>query len=179
MLFHISENDKQAERKTEDPSSSERQQGLGTGLEQQGFGILDADFVSRIATAVSAQLAKQEQEKNLAHTRPIVSNYQYYEKSLPLTTSDVQPALTTPPVQFDTQVFQNAMNNSFDQKRLLKLIPNPYKKSAKSLLEILDQRANELTWDSSGCNKILVVFNKFQKKDGHYSRYLIVSEVGH
>lgn len=67
-----------------------------------------------------------------------------------LLTPIVVPDKTTVPIAFNTQVFQNDMNDGFDHKRLIKMVPKKFQQNAKNLIEAFDDRANELTWDSSG-----------------------------
>jgi len=120
---------------------------------QQGFG-LDADFITRITKLVTAQIKRDNAEET--QSRPVVSNYKYYDRSDPVVTSEVKTVQPDQPQRFSTEVFQNDLNDSFDHKRLLKQVPKRFHEKAKHLINALDDRANELTWDSSGLqsNKI-------------------------
>ena len=45
---------------------------------------------------------------------------------------------------------KNDENDSFDEKRLIRLIPSRHKKQATILLQEFNDRGNELTWNSDG-----------------------------
>lgn len=128
-----------------DPSSSNTE----ASTSQEGFG-LDPDFITRVATKVTEELNRQKRNSEEAETRPIVSNYPAYDRSQPYMSSSVIPAKTLPPVSFDQQRFPNEMSDDFDQKRLLRKVPKNFKIQASNLLKQFEERANELTWDSSG-----------------------------
>lgn len=117
------------------------QEDSGSSTQQEGFG-LDADFVAKVASVVTSQLSKLNSLQEIAKLKPLPSQS--------LSEVVVQPANTVAPVKFDTQVFQNDLNSSFDHKALLHTIPSKYRQSGKSLLEAFDQRANDLTWDAIG-----------------------------
>ena len=55
-----------------------------------------------------------------------------------------------PSTSFNVQVLKNDLNDSFDEEKLLALIPASQKKNAKTLLQQFNIRSNELTWNSSG-----------------------------
>lgn len=124
--------------------------GSSTDTKQEGFG-LNPDFISRITAIVTEQLSKQQEGFNKVQSRPIVSKTQNYEySSTPLVSTNVVPSKTTPPVVFDTQIFENIQDDPFDQNRLLKRVPVKLQANAKNLLKALDERPDELTWDSTG-----------------------------
>lgn len=123
-------------------SSSNIQQHTASTSQQEGFGI-DADFISKVATLVSTHLAKNKAESDRKTNAPL-------ELKTVLPSAFVSASNTVPPIPFDTQVFQNDMNDSFDQKHLLNGVPSRFQQKAKNLLEAFDDRANELTWDSAG-----------------------------
>ena len=52
-----------------------------------------------------------------------------------LLTPIVVPDKTTVPIAFNTQVFQNDMNDGFDHKRLIKMVPKKFQQNAKNLIE--------------------------------------------
>ena len=119
----------------------------------QGFGrefALDGDFISKMALLVSAQISKQKEEEQKRKFRPVVSDdNQFYQKSEPASAC-VTSDNTAPPVPFNNQVFQNDMNDGYDEKRLLKKVPKRFQLNAQNLLNAFNQRPNELTWDLSG-----------------------------
>ena len=125
----------------EEPSTSHSK-------EQEGYGGPDADFISKIASLVKDQLSKERLQESETNIRPIVANEQFYR--LPLVSSSVMPENTTPPVPFDTQIAQNDLNDCFDHKHLLRRVPKKFQTKARNLLNAIDERPNELTWDSSG-----------------------------
>ena len=84
------------------------------------------------------------------HLAPSDPNWQNYEVSQPTTLSNEVIPKTFPPLNFDNKVQQNDLNDRFDETGLLKRIPKPFKKKASALLQIFDERPNEITWDSSG-----------------------------
>lgn len=88
---------------------------------------------------LAKQHAKEEQFKNTPKgVYPAILN------------ASVEDANTVPPIPFDSQVFQNDMNNSFDHKILLKRVPSKFQDRAKALIYAFDERPNDLTWDSAG-----------------------------
>lgn len=83
-------------------------------------------------------------------TRPLINNLQFYERSVPLSVSEVVPESSVPPVPYNNVMLKNDLNDSFDRKAVLKKVPKSWKSNALRLLEIFDERPSELTWDSSG-----------------------------
>lgn len=82
--------------------------------------------------------------------RPTNPNWAYYETIQPTVTSQVESENTSQPKPFDLQLRQNDLNDSFDQKRLLKLVPKPHKKNALKLLEIWELRPNDISYNCQG-----------------------------
>lgn len=72
--------------------------------------------------------------------------------------SSIVPAAATlepkikeyPPTNFDVKLVKDDLNDVFDEQKLLALVPNSHKKSAKILLTQFDKRGEELTWNSTG-----------------------------
>ena len=95
-------------------TSSSHLHGSGSSTQQEGFG-LDADFVAKVASIVTSQLSKLSNVQESSKLKPL--------QNQTLSEVVVQPADTLPPVKFDTQVFQNDLNSSFDHKALLHTIP--------------------------------------------------------
>lgn len=121
---------------------------------QSGFG-LDCDFISKITSLIDSRLAKQQE----ANARPtVVPTYKFYQPTTPVTVTSVGHDNTVPPVPFDCQIFQNDLNDTFDHKNLLKKVPKNFQEQAKNLLKALDERSNELTWDSSGKANLNVLY---------------------
>ena len=90
---------------------------------QQGFG-LDEDAIANIASLVTERLRKTE--------------------------ATAGHIVTSPPVKFDSQIYRNNLNDTYDQRRLLKKVPKKFCVNAEHLLKAFEDRPNELTWDSSG-----------------------------
>lgn len=98
-----------------------------------------------MATLVSNQLNESSHQSDIR--QEIASQI---PKPIELPECVVVPEKTVPPINYDNQVFQNNLNDGFDQKYLLKRIPKRNQPQAENLLKTLSERANELTWDSSG-----------------------------
>ena len=102
-----------------------------------------------MAHRVAQQLSAQ-QSGGGATFPSLNPNWKFYERAQPTVVStDVLPN-TTPPTHFSTPLFQNDLNDSFDEHSLLKRVPKPFKKNAVLLLKAFDERPNELTWDAAG-----------------------------
>jgi hypothetical protein len=54
------------------------------------------------------------------------------------------------PLEYNNLVSKSDEADSFDDKRLLSLIPNGYKKKAKELLRIIDEQGHLITFNSKG-----------------------------
>ena len=80
---------------------------------------------------------------------PLNPNWKYYERAEPTVVVTGTPN-TLPPVHFSNPLFENDLNDSFDENSLLKKVPRLFKKKASLLLKAFDERANEITWDASG-----------------------------
>ena len=52
--------------------------------------------------------------------------------------------------EFNAPIFENDLNDSYDEHALLKKVPKRFKKNAAKLLKTFDEQPNEITWDSSG-----------------------------
>jgi hypothetical protein len=57
---------------------------------------------------------------------------------------------TLPPLPFDSSINKNDENDTFDENRLLSLVPKLYKSKAAELMTIFNSRGQELTWNSTG-----------------------------
>lgn len=53
-------------------------------------------------------------------------------------------------ILFYTSIKKNDFNDQFDENELLNFVPKSKQKLARQLLKVIDARANELTWNSSG-----------------------------
>jgi len=103
----------------------------------------DNVFLDHIVSAVSKKL-------NHTPTRPITENWKFYEKAEPTSITDVLPEDTAPPPHFNNRLCENDLNDSFDENQLLRFVPKRFKEKGKVLLQLFDERPDELTWDSSG-----------------------------
>lgn len=113
--------------------------------QQIGFG-LEPDFISRVATLVANQLNKTSQENDVRQEIALAQ----IPRPVELPGCIVVPEKTAPPINYDVQAFQNDPNDGFDEKYLLRQVPKKSQAQAQNLLKVLNERANELTWSSSG-----------------------------
>lgn len=144
MLFIlISESEKSDESSTKKINSSE-QEGSGDPNLVRSALLQDDKFLDQITIALSDRL------QSTSKARPITSNWIYYDRGQPTTSSTVVPDNTTPQDHFKNEKSENDLNDTFDENILLKFVPRNYKEKAKTLLQIFDDRPNELTWDNSG-----------------------------
>lgn len=118
---------------------SKEQIGAGPSL------LENRDFVTKIADLVAKRISQPA-----IKFRPSDPNWRPYENTEPTVTSEVQQDNIAPPISFSNPIYQNDMNDSFDESALLKKVPKAFKKRAQILLKIFDERPHELTWDSSG-----------------------------
>jgi hypothetical protein len=97
------------------------------------------NFIDKIATLVSKKLQP-----------PIAtSNWQNYNLNPP-NSSNLAVPNSTPALKFDNTIIKNDKNDIFDQKRLLKFVPVPFKQKAKQLLETIEKNPEQLTFSSDG-----------------------------
>lgn len=112
------------------------------------FGTGD-EFITKVADLVTKRIHQNVVPKP-GHFRPSDPNWRFYETAQPTVVSEEVQPNTNPPNNFANPLFQNDLNDSYDETHLLKTVPKPSRKNAASLLKAFDERANELTWDSSG-----------------------------
>jgi hypothetical protein len=105
---------------------------------QEGFGALkkqkdDDDFINKIADVVVQKISiKQGRGDDLSPQVPIIQSSEIH------------------PLEYNNLVSKSDEADSFDDKRLLSLIPNGYKKKAKELLRIIDEQGHLITFNSKG-----------------------------
>ena len=109
-------------------------------LNQVGAGIASGstskDFISKVADLVSKRISVLNSATTSTNNfRPIDPNWRSYETSVPTVIAEVQPN-TNPPVQFDNPIYENNLNDSFDEHHLLKKVPKPSKKKGFSSFKI-------------------------------------------
>ena len=80
---------------------------------------------------------------------PITSRWSNYERSQP-TVVVTEYDRTEPPLHFSAPKFEGDLNDTFDEKALLKKVPKPFKRKAEALLKEFDARPNDITWDAAG-----------------------------
>lgn len=115
---------------------------------QSGSGPdFDDRLISKLTDAISAKLEEKYSRLQVAPTFP---NWQYYETVQPTVSSSVIPEKTTPPIQFENTIEQSSLNDSFDARKLLQSVSSINKQKARALLDILEQRPNDVSFDSSG-----------------------------
>ena len=112
---------------------------FGTGVRSS-----DVNLINTIADVVTKRLTSEA-----PHFSPINRYWKNYERAEPTVVSD-GVVNTTPPIRFSAPIFQNDLNDSFDEHALLKKVPKRFKKNAAKLLRTFDEQPNEVTWDSSG-----------------------------
>ena len=136
----------------ESASTSNAQLGSGTnplpGSSSQSFGCGsdNVELINTIANVVTKKLLSSQDGAHFAAVNPFWKNY---ERTQPTVVSD-GIVNTTPPLSFGAPIYENNLNDSYDEHALLKRVPKQYKKSGAKLLKIFDQRPNEVTWDSAG-----------------------------
>lgn len=64
--------------------------------------------------------------------------------------AEVSPNTTAPEYSFSSPIQKDDLNDIFDEEQLISLISKPNREKAKQLLQIFNERSNELTWNSSG-----------------------------
>ena len=109
-------------------------------------------LISELAVRVAKHLSsasKQSGSGSATAFPPLIPNWKYYERAQPSVVATEVPN-TTPPTHFSNPLFENDLNDSFDENGLLKKVPKLFKKKASLLLKAFDERANEITWDASG-----------------------------
>lgn len=132
------------EKKEAQSQQSIVQSGSGTSNESNVF---DDSMITRLTDAISSKL--EQRYPSLQHPPPF-PNWQYYETIQPSTSSGVIAQNTTPQNNFGIPVEQNQLNDTFDCKQLLKVVPKLYKQKAKALLDIFEERPNDVTFDTKG-----------------------------
>ena len=73
-------------------------------------------------------------------------NYSLSEPSVPMVVS----ADTTPPLHYSQKIEKSEQHDSFDKKRLLKYVPSTSRVQASRLLQEIEERNNEINFDSNG-----------------------------
>ena len=111
-----------------------------------GAGSSEVKLINTIADVVTKRLLSGREG---THFAPINPNWKNYERAEPTVVSD-GTVNTNPPLRFNVPIFQNDLNDSFDEHVLLKKVPKQFKKNAATLLKTFDEQPNEVTWDSSG-----------------------------
>lgn len=115
----------------------------GCGPSQASTSDLEDRLVSRITNLVATKL----EEKYHTTATPF---WKAFETSQPATTSEVVSEATAPPNQYGNEIVQNDMNDRFDCKLLLQLVPKPSKQKASELLNVFESRPNDITFDTKG-----------------------------
>ena len=107
-------------------------------------------LINELALRVVKHLSNQQSGSGAPTSfPPLIPNWKYYERAQPTVVATEIPN-TTPPTHFSNPLFQNDLNDSFDEKGLLKKVPKLFKKKASLLVKAFDERANEITWDAAG-----------------------------
>ena len=113
-------------------SSDQHGSGEGSGL-QQGFGNSDEDTIEHIVRRVTEKI------------RPQLATSQW---NIPLPT--VVDSNTLPPFHYDVGIRKTDLNDKFDRKKLLSKIPGKWHKQAIELINKIEDRSLELSFNSEG-----------------------------
>ena len=107
-------------------------------------------LINELAVRVAKHLTNKQSGAGSPTSFPSLNpHWKYYERVQPTVVATDVPN-TTPPSHFSNPLFQNDLNDSFDENALLKRVPKLFKKKALLLLKAFDERANEITWDAAG-----------------------------
>jgi len=132
--LHSGDGSGQHEEETGKASSSTIQSGSGSSLNE--------DLVSKLTDAITARLEQKFQ--------PTFPTWQFYETVEPTASSQVLPQKTTPPQNYSVPIEQSQLSDGFDAKVLIKLVPQIYKQKAQNLLQVIEERPNDITFDTNG-----------------------------
>ena len=106
--------------------------------EQIGCGSKNEKFIEKIASLVSQKL------------QPPIATTQWQNYNLnPPNVSTLATPDSTPALKFDN-VLTNNKNDKFDQKRLLKFVPKPFKEKARQLLQKIEENPEQLNFSTDG-----------------------------
>lgn len=108
---------------------------------QSGSGLSSnpsEDVIKQLADAVTERVTQQ-----------ISKTWQTYNLTQPQT-AEVESEDTSAPLPYNNEVKKNDLNDVFDEKQLLKLVPARYKHKAQILLKQFDNHPNEITWSPDG-----------------------------
>ena len=107
-------------------------------------------LINELALRVAKHMTNKQSGAGSPISFPsVIPNWKYYERVQPTVVTTAVPN-TTPPTHFSNPLFENDLNDSFDENALLKRVPKLFKKKASLLLKAFDERANEITWDAAG-----------------------------
>ena len=106
------------------------------------------EIVNNIADIVTKRILSTPSQ-SVPKFAAINPNWKNYERAQPTVITD-GTVNTTPPNQFNAPIFENDLNDIFDEHHLLTRIPKTVRKKASELLKVFDQQPNEITWDSTG-----------------------------
>ena len=119
-------------------ASTETAEQSGSGssvLDQLGCGSSN-DFISKVAKLVSERIADANQLPTSPSFVPTDPNWRNYEVVAPTVTSDPIPSNSAPPLNFENPITENDFNDSFDQKKLLTIVPKQFKKKLHLYLNV-------------------------------------------
>jgi len=108
---------------------------------QTGFGVLDIDSIKKIA-----ELVKQEL---VVLPTPIASNWKSYERAEPTIVSNSVP-IQEANDPYTTIITKDKPHDQFDSKKLIATVPKQSRYRAKLLLDDIEKRPNELSFNTSG-----------------------------
>ena len=107
------------------------QEGAGIGS-QEGAGQSNAYSIDHIVRLVSERISPQMATSQW-NVPPIIVN-----------------ANTSPPFNYGSQIRKTELNDKFDRKKLISKIPKHSRQQAIELLNKIDERSSELSFDSEG-----------------------------
>jgi hypothetical protein len=123
----------------EPSTSSLDQSGAGQNSLKRKQYLANDDFVTKVALLVTEKI-KPRLPGNI---------WNNFSLSLPNSTC-IETANTEPPIHYENLRVKTDENDVYDEKRLLSLTPPKFRKNGKILINKLNERSLELTWNSSG-----------------------------
>lgn len=99
-------------------------------------------FVDKIVDVVT---------KRLVQFSPSTTYWKYYDRAQPTLVSNETSTNSTQPINFNVPLKQNDLNDDTDELRVINALPKQFRHRASQLLQILDARSNEITYDLQLC----------------------------
>jgi len=113
---------------------------------QKGSGEVSEELLTRKNLKEIVDLVKQE---IVLAPRPVISNWRNFDRAEPTITAIGQPK-SAELTRYDVVIEKSDLNDTFDEKKLLKRVPKEKRSQAIELLKDIESRPSELTFDSNG-----------------------------